>query len=240
MTLSPTNHRRRSPLYRQHQAMNAEFFQQGDALLVDHYGASLGTEAGQAKSLGVVDLSCVARLGFKGPEASGWIQEQGLVIPELPNQAVETADGTWVARLSANEFMLLDNPANPELTLSALRRRHAHAMNGEPRPQAYLLERGDSHACLAVTGEQAPDMFAKLCAIDLRGPHFANGSVAQTSVASSNAIVIRADRGNTPVFMLLFDISLAEYQWSCVLDAMQEFGGAPIGLTALQALSSDT
>ena len=47
-----------------------------------------------------------------------------------------------------------------------------------------------------------------------------------------NAIVIRADLGATPGFHVLADSASAEYLWGCIVDAMEEFGGALVGLAA--------
>jgi sarcosine oxidase subunit gamma len=58
----------------------------------------------------------------------------------------------------------------------------------------------------------------------------------QTNVARLNAIIIRRDIAEVPVFDLLSDIASAVYLWHALLDAMDEFGGKPIGLTAVRTL----
>ena len=87
-----------------------------------------------------------------------------------------------------------------------------------------------------VTGSAAPEMFAKICGVDLRPHKFRPGQIAQTSLAQMSGIVIRDDRGPIPGFHLLADVASAEYLWGAVLDAMSEFGGAPVGLRALRRL----
>jgi hypothetical protein len=47
-------------------------------------------------------------------------------------------------------------------------------------------------------------------------------------------VVIRGDLGELPAFHLLGDSAAAGYMWDCLLDAMAEFGGRPVGLAALQ------
>ena len=54
-----------------------------------------------------------------------------------------------------------------------------------------------------------------------------------------NAIVIRADLGKAPAFHILADGASAEYLWHCILDAMEEFDGAPAGLAALRRLAAE-
>ena len=81
-------------------------------------------------------------------------------------------------------------------------------------------------------------LLAKICAVDLRLERFADLRIAQTSVARSNCVVIRADLGALPAFHLLGDSASAEYMWDCLLDAMAEFDGGPIGLDILRQEAS--
>ena len=49
-------------------------------------------------------------------------------------------------------------------------------------------------------------------------------------------IVIRDDIADLPAFHLLADSASAAYLWDGLLDAMAEFGGRPVGLSALRSL----
>lgn len=50
-----------------------------------------------------------------------------------------------------------------------------------------------------------------------------------------NAIVINGSQTDLPLFHILRDRASAEYLWGALLDAMQEFGGKPVGADALLA-----
>ena len=104
---------------------------------------------------------------------------------------------------------------------------------------AYMLPRFDGLFWFALTGASATDCLAKVCGVDLRESAFPPGSVAQTSVARLNAVIVRVDAVAAPLFHLLGDSASAEYAWTSLLDAMQEFGGRPVGLRALHALASE-
>ena len=80
-------------------------------------------------------------------------------------------------------------------------------------------------------------MFAKICGIDLRPKAFEMHAIAQTSVARTNAIIIRDDIADTPAFHMLGDSASAGYMWGCLLDAMAEFDGGPVGLQAVLGLA---
>ena len=49
-----------------------------------------------------------------------------------------------------------------------------------------------------------------------------------------SGIILRQDLGELPVFHLLADSASADYLWDCLVDAMAEFDGAPVGLAALR------
>ena len=82
---------------------------------------------------------------------------------------------------------------------------------------------GDSHAWFRLTGPQAPEMLAKVCAVDLGTDVFPNHSVAQTSAAGISAVIIRDDEGS-PSFHLLCDSSYARYFQAALIDAGSDFG----------------
>ncbi len=161
---------------------------------------------------------------------------QGVTVPDDSNRARRQADGALAARLAPTEVLLLGDLAGT----GALTRRLAEAWAaGELPPQpprGYPVPRQDSHAWFLVAGEHAADMFAKLCAVDLRPAKFALGRIAQTVLAEASAIVIRDHRGEVPAYHLLANSAAAEYLWDCLTDAMAEFDGQPAGWTAARDL----
>jgi sarcosine oxidase subunit gamma len=211
---------RRSQLSRRHIALGAEFEQIGDTLLVSNYGSS--EEIAQAKSLALIDLSTLPRTGFKGAGATTWATSQGVKIPERPNLALLQKDQSLVVRLSYHELLILSN-TDPLST--QIERLDSMAVG----PQTYTLPRADSHCWLAVTGSQAAEMFSKVCGVDLRPHKFANKAVAQTSV----------DLGKTNCLYVLTDVSAAEFLWDCLLDAMLEYEGVPVGVASMRALAAE-
>lgn len=162
----------------------------------------------------LTDLSPIARTGFKGADTPHWLAAQGLDIPDVPNRAVIQADGSLLARLSAGEFLLLGRPG-----LGLVERLDAAWSWEAEAGLCFPLPRRDSHAWFHLRGPAVPAMMAKLCGVDLRRHVFADGAVAQTSVARLNGIVIR--QGDD--FHLLADSASAEYLRACVVDAMAEF-----------------
>lgn len=178
----------------------------------------------QAQSCAIMDLSELNRFGLRGNASAQLLDSEGLVFPGTPNQATVAENGVTVARLGATECWVLDNPLKAAKGMSTLATKIA------AQSDCYSLYCQQSHAWFALTGRFLSQLMAKLCGVDLREGAFPEGSVAQTSVARVNAIVIHHSLRGVPVFYLLSDSSSAEYFWSALLDAMQEFKGKPIGL----------
>ena len=218
---------RRSPLRRKLQAAGAEWRKLDDIAIADT------VDEAAAGGIVVADLSPFPRLGFKGRGTIPAIQARGIVAEATANRAFRQPDGGLCLVLAPGEVILLSNLNGDGERLAQLEAD----WRIEDAERTYPLSRRDSHAWLAVAGEALPDMFAKLCAIDLRRDKFADLAIAQTSIAKMSAILTRADMGTTPVFHLLVDSAAALYFCDCLLDAADEFGGRIVGLKALQKLA---
>ena len=238
--LDPTTVPKRSQLNKRHIASHALFKEFGDTLLVSHYGdnESIKEEHKQSQTLSVCDLSMLPRTGFKGQGAPSWIEAQNLILPAQANTAVQQSSGSLVAKLSDQEILVLSDIFGQSKDVLHLSEKAEIDHNNHDK-QVYSLPRADSHCWLAVTGTLAAEMFSKICGVDLRTHKFASGDIAQTSVAKTNAVVIRHDLGSTPVFYILSDISGVEFLWDCLLDAMTEYNGYPVGVSALQRLINE-
>ena len=230
--LSPVQYHRRSQLYRRHLAARATFKAVAAILAVEAYSTT-GDEAAQAAHLGLADLSTHPRAGFKGSGTPRWLEQQEAALPDTPNHAVQQADGSLIARLSQEEFLILSDLGIDAALAGNLQKQYAL----DSAEKVYVLPRHDSHCWLALTGDQASECLAKLCGIDMRAGKFANGEIAQTSIARVNAIILRYDLDKIPCFYMLGDVSTTEFLWDSLLDAMQEFKGMPVGLAALRKLS---
>lgn len=229
---NPTHFLIRSPHYRTLLAEGANFIEHRDVVLVDDYGNSAEDEALQAQQLGLIDLTPIARTGFKGKQAIDWVKSLGLNIEDTNNQAYTQDNGSVVARLADTEVLILNNLQSGQNQCTPLEEEYE---KNNPT-QCYSVPRNDSSSWFMVTGKYSSDMFAKICGVDLRLKSFQNGAISQTSIARINGIIIRNDIKNTPAFYLLFDSASTDYMWSCLKDAFVEFNGTPIGDSALSKL----
>jgi sarcosine oxidase subunit gamma len=230
---APDSTLRRSFLWRTLAAAGARFGTVGEAAVALDYGRAPGAEAEAARRLAIADLSPLPRTGFKGPQALAWLGAQGVAIDTTPNRAARQSDGGLACTLSWGEALVLGGLDGGGAGIARL--DGAWSLDGAPG--VYRVPRRDSHAWFAVTGTEAPAMFAKICGVDLRPKAFPEGAIAQTSIARMNGILARADLGGVPVVHLLADSASAGYLWACVTDAMNEWTAGPVGLSALRHLA---
>lgn len=213
---TPQQHLRRTPLLPALNKAGARWFSIGDAAISDGLGS---VEA--ARQLAIADLSPLPRLGFKGRETIAAMQKRGVTVEAQPNRAFRQPDGGLCLVLAPGEVILLGPLSGDGARLNEMH----DSWRLEDGERTYPLLRRDSHAWFLVTGAKAPELFAKICAIDLRAEKFSDLSIAQTSVAKISAIVTRADLGGVLSFHILADSASALYFLQCLTDAAQEFGG---------------
>jgi len=235
---TPQSFLRRGFANRLLQGHGAVFGDVGNAAVAMHFGGPAERELAAARRLGLADLSPLPRTGFKGVGTIEWLTEQGLRIGPDSNLAYRQDGGALAARLAPNEIFLLDDLSGAGALVSKLNAAWSWGSEKPRRLIGYPMPRADSHFWFNVMGTDSSAMFSKICGVDLRPAQFVNNAIAQTSVAKMSAIVIRDDQGALPAYHLLGDSASAEYMWTCLMDAMREFDGKPVGLAALRRLGS--
>lgn len=218
----------RSPIYELYG--DVALMRLGERLFVARHADDDETE--QLQRCALIDLSNLPRVGFRGIDSAPYLEERGYQLPSAANRAMPQPSGEVVLRLSQTEYFLLGSLADGGGRIASEEARWKLSEQA-----CYMLPRQDSHAWLALTGAHLPEVMAKVCGVDLRAGAFPVGAVAQTSVARLNAIVVNASAPGTPIFHLLCDRASAHYLWGALLDAMDEWGGRPVGVEALLALN---
>lgn len=234
-TVHPAAFTRRSFVYRRLESAGAWFAEIGGAAVAARFGDT-ASEVETARRLGLADLSPLPRVGFKGAGAMDWLAERGVNIDgSRPNRSWLQSDGSLAIARSNTESVILSNLSGDRDLCDRLESESNEGMEA----RAYVLPRYDGLFWFALTGSRAADCMAKVCGVDLRPSSFADGAVAQTSVAGLTATVVRCDIGVANAFYLLGDSASAEYFWDVILDAMREFRGGAVGLWSLQTLQAE-
>lgn len=145
------------------------------------------------------DLTERPRFGTKGPGSAGWLASQGLDLPAV--NRIGMHDGMRVLRLGNEDLLFLAENAANSLGQLVDRWNRAEGARG------YSSWREEGWAWMRLSGPDATALMARLCTVDLRPEHFGADRIAQTRVASIEAVVTRSADG----FDILFDISLAAF-----------------------------
>ena len=215
-------------LYQAERSLIQRTFEKYDAYGAGKYFLTTPNQQEQLKSCGLIDLTHLSRVGFRGADAALYLQREGYRTPDVPNTVLEQEDNSFVGRLSATEYLLLGSLKDFGDKIAALESNWQ--MNEYIN---YLLPRQDSHAWIMLTGEYVSAIMAKLCGVDLSPEEFEPGHIVQTSVARINAIVLNVSDEVCPKFSILCDRSASLYLWEVLLDAMDEFNGKVIGVNTL-------
>lgn len=178
----------------------------------------------QTDQSGLIDLSVAHRVGFRGANAAEHIEASGYPLPSEPNFCQLSANGELVLRLGETEFWILANTNNLTQEFNS----QAIAVD-----RCYPLFCQNSHSWLMMVGPSLPEIMSKICGVDLSLAQFPVGEVRQTSVARINAVIVHHEVDQKSVFSILSDSASAEYLWEVLLDAMKEFDGSAMGLSAI-------
>jgi len=235
-TISPDNFNRRSFLYRKFAGPQTSWSTINDYAIVSSH-TDVEKEIEFAHHLAISDLSYLQRIGFKGVGTCEWLERQNIAIPTSINASHTTDDNCLVSRLGNNDILILDSIKNQTNVPDTLAKNWHQEYSKSSSPCGYIMPRQDTHACFCVSGVHAAEMFAKLCAIDLRENKFENNMISQTSLARLGTIIVRHDFNALNAYIVFVESASAEYGWDCLVDAMQEFDGQIIGASALQKLS---
>jgi heterotetrameric sarcosine oxidase gamma subunit len=88
-----------------------------------------------------------------------------------------------------------------------------------PRPDgAEVVDLTHVRAMFALTGQGAPDVLARLCALDLGEEMFPSGAAARTLVAGVATEIVRDDHARSHSYRVLPSRSFAAYLWDAILD----------------------
>ncbi len=233
--VQPNHYERRSFIYRKFRKLPVTWSEMNGHASV-HAIHAPESELRYAQQMALCDVSYLQRVGFKGAGTIDWLSKQGIKIPENINTTAILSNDCLIARLGANDILILDSLKNKTDVPNKLEQQWHQDYAPDSEPCGFIMPRQDSHACFCVSGINAPEIFSTLCAIDLRASKFANHAIAQTSLARLGAIIIRHDIGNHIAFYVLTESVSAEYCWDCLDDAMQEFSGQAIGSSTLTKL----
>jgi sarcosine oxidase subunit gamma len=158
--------------------------------------------------ISMVDL----RLDPAGPAAADVGSYLGIDLPTTPCTWVET-DRVQVIWLGPDEW-LVTSPSQTALELEA-------GLREAVRGRGAVVDVSGQRTTLLLTGENARDVLAAGCAIDLHPRVFRSGAAAQTLLGLANVVLLALDDAGTS-YQILVRSSFAQYLANFLLDAAIE------------------
>jgi heterotetrameric sarcosine oxidase gamma subunit len=125
-------------------------------------------------------------------------------------------DGTLISRVRPAQWLLLADAGRGTGLVQGWQSAAADA--GE---FVSVLDVTAGRTVLRLTGDSAPALLAKVCALDLDAAP--DGSALRSSVAKVNAEIVRADIGGRRSYLLACDRSYGRYLTGALADAGNEF-----------------
>jgi aminomethyltransferase len=231
---------RRSPLHGVHQELGAQFVSGAGWYVPQAYTSSEDEVTAVQKRAGLADLSSLGKVSVRGDAARELLAAFYAFEATASGHALQlclkddidrSLSGSYLAGLTADEFLVITPPGNDEEATCYLDQRvRAGGLFVSVVNQTAGL------AGLLVAGPECREVLSKLCELPFGPRDFPNRRVAPTSLARVRVIVVRNDLTSLPAFELYFERPYAEYLWTSVLDAGREFGLLPFGWGARDLL----
>lgn len=175
-----------------------------------------GWEVSGARSsagLRVCDLTPLAKVLVR--VAAGGVLAQSLGCGF--GRSARDGDGNLVVGSGPGEWLILAPSGHVDAVISKLEAVESDQLTT-------LVDMTHFAVVLRLTGEAAPDLLAKVCAIDLSDRTTPNGAAFRSSVARLGTNVVRDDLDGERSYLLYGDRSSGQFLLEALMDAGEEFG----------------
>ena len=221
----------RSPIEWTLRDQGANFTERAGWRVATDYGNPSAELAACRDSAGVADLSHLGKLELQAePGVTSSIIAELTGGGALAPGRAKSHEGVWWCPMALGRVLAL---TPPERTAEVRDRLEAAA---SAAPFASVIEMTAAYGSNALVGPLSRETFARTMALDLRADHFAEGDFAPVSVARTPGMVLR-QRGDQ--FLHLFGAGFAHYVWTVFVDAARHLGGRAVGVTAIEAISTE-
>lgn len=184
------------------------------------------TAIDKTNPLAIIDLSCLNRFGVKGAHAAAWLKEQDITIPEKPNSWCPLADGSLIARLGLNEFLIEDS-----LNTTIAPQLKANCQH--PPARVYPVLRQD--LAIALYGTAVNELLLQTCNINFQALNLSEHPVVLTSMIGVAVTIIPGEFSGTPFYRIWCDGTYGNYFWQTLLEMVEELDGSIVGIDEMMA-----
>jgi sarcosine oxidase subunit gamma len=171
--------------------------------------------------LSLCDMSCLPKIGVKGPEALAWLAQAEILVPENVYDCRSLGNSGLVIRTDRHEVFIEDGSGSNRV--SELERELSSLPLG-----VYLVRRQD--ASFLLIGARCNLVLSETCGVDFSNPP---DSVVMTRVAGVSCMILPLQAKEAPAFRFWLDPSYGSYLWKAMLEIVRNHGGEAIGVDAL-------
>jgi glycine cleavage system aminomethyltransferase T len=236
---------RLTALYHEHVAAGAELVERDGWLLPRSYGNPVAEQAAVREAVGLLDISESGKADLKSDDLDAALGAAFTGIGRVEiGRAVPAGEGgtTRVYRLTDGQALLVTAPGALRNTLDALGKVASAQIctpaEGGRRSFLRVTDLTSALCGVRLVGPSAPAVLERLSSLDLAPDRFADGALAQGSVARIHALIVRRDAAGGRMqyagrayairpygYDLYVDRDLGAYLWEILLEQ-----GAPLGL----------
>ena len=213
---------RLTALYHEHVAAGAALVERDGWLLPRSYGNPTVEQRALREAVGLLDISESGKVDLKSDDLDAALGAAftGLGRVDVGRAVPAGERGTTrVCRLTEGQALLVTAPDALQNTLDAL------GKVASAQTCTHLTDLTSALCGLRLVGPRAPAVLERLSWLDLAPDRFADGALAQGSVARIHALIARRDTAGLTGYDLYMDRDLGTYLWDVLLEQ-----GAPLGL----------
>ncbi|MGH7135125.1 MAG: glycine cleavage T C-terminal barrel domain-containing protein, partial [Pirellulales bacterium] len=212
---------RTSPVHEQLQQLRPTWASIGDMPVAQRIGDETHERAACAR-LGLADVSALARVTLKGPNAAEVLSREGLAPPERIYECSDLAeDGGIIIRTGRAEF-LVEDPWDGT-TVERLRQAVAASSAG-------VLAVWRQDVSLALVGSETLGLLSQVCSFNFRD---ADRSAVMTQLAGVSVMLLRRQWQGLSGYQLWADGTYGPYLWNVLLGIARDLGGDAVGTGCL-------
>lgn len=174
-------------------------------------------------ALTITDCTPLAKVHVRAPWNGAMAKALG-----VPFGRASRDGGSLLVGAGPGEWLVLAPPGSAEQVAARLTET---AAGSAPEEFVSVIDLTHGRALVRVTGEQAPDLLALLCGVDLAGDMTPDGAAFRSSVAGVATDVIRDDVAGLRSYLLHCERSSGQYLFGSLVTAGEPFGIGVDGFT---------
>jgi len=174
-------------------------------------------------ALTITDCTPLAKVHVRAPWNGAMAKALGVPFGRASREA-----GWLIAGSGPGEWLVLAPPGAAEPVAGRLTQTAAESA---PEEFVSVIDLTHGRALVRVTGEQAPDLLALLCGVDLDGDMTPDGAAFRSALAGVATDFIRDDRAGRRSYLMHCERSSGQYLFSSLVSAGEPFGIGVDGFT---------